>query len=927
MAKNTKTVKGIVASTSLESDQKASFSSTSPQMHPEASIAPTHRESALKDRAAATPSSPGTKKLEPEREKGEGNQTGSTKLLQRIIPIEKDSPHRLGGSKETRLIALPSKGPKYHQTQTKPFPRYYRALESPYVTKALRAVGRNVGTFRDTKMAQYLKIRGAHPRLPWPFVPAVFVATYLRPASGSEKWKPPCECNGCGEASNRAASGVLLNENIVSLEPLGESDEAPKRQSSRLPQNRHILRKKDTTCLAGNVDNTTVPSMCFDKFKREYPNTPLGKHHGATVIIGPVGIAMGWLKHLIKHITPESGKAKYRIFVNRSTWSSQNAADNPGVTQLKSQHESLFRAIDEPEYDEEENITQHLKRPDPSQDHLIIVSSNRSTPRLLKLLKPKTHVFGHIIVDEIHTSKATKGQDCYTRMHLLSATPAESGTEFLSLVYPAMRNIWNLSYPQTGGTPKITLRKDLLDDEDEFHQKFDLNKLKQAGIDAVRLLRSADTSEKALANKHEASYLQEVLGGTDGQKLLDSITLIQDFKKAKTIQRSADSLWLDGEPLTDVPPHEAEDVECKLDETSQADVNTILNEGLEEITRDSRATQKRQRKRQRKAEAAKKKKGKQPLTKAQPPVAKPDVKSGVWMKKAHLARICTSFPVIARLKREGSSRWAGADWGSGIAKEMQKARNEGQIHDFLQDHGEELIDTSPKLNALGEIHDAMVQRHSEGQSLELEKGVLSSYFPVVTEILIWYLKNIKGASVAVLTADTGANDRVSIIESFQNKGVSYNSEGDTVEGKNPQWIVGTIGVLGTGFTLTAAYRCVLFEPQWGNSEEQQFRGRIDRVALVQLAPITYSYRLICRDSEVEEGILVRQEDRARFHKMCIEPLESAAELGEASDESSEEEDDENDGDDGKSDDDQSEGSEGDGDDSEDDDNNEVIWLE
>ena len=76
------------------------------------------------------------------------------------------------------------------------------------------------------------------------------------------------------------------------------------------------------------------------------------------------------------------------------------------------------------------------------------------------------------------------------------------------------------------------------------------------------------------------------------------------------------------------------------------------------------------------------------------------------------------------------------------------------------------------------------------------------------------------------------------------------------------FIIGTPKTMGTGLTLTRAFRIVLMEPDWTTSVEEQGIGRIRRFC--QRNPITYSYRLINLNSAIEQAILKRQNRRSKF---------------------------------------------------------------
>ena len=93
-----------------------------------------------------------------------------------------------------------------------------------------------------------------------------------------------------------------------------------------------------------------------------------------------------------------------------------------------------------------------------------------------------------------------------------------------------------------------------------------------------------------------------------------------------------------------------------------------------------------------------------------------------------------------------------------------------------------------------------------------------------------------------------------------------------------RFLVGTSATLGTGFTLTKAFRIVLVEPDWLVSTELQVRKRVNRIGQRNLK--TISYRLLAPDSVIEKGILRRQCTRSVFSKLILD-FDGAAENTEA----------------------------------------------
>ena len=90
---------------------------------------------------------------------------------------------------------------------------------------------------------------------------------------------------------------------------------------------------------------------------------------------------------------------------------------------------------------------------------------------------------------------------------------------------------------------------------------------------------------------------------------------------------------------------------------------------------------------------------------------------------------------------------------------------------------------------------------------------------------------------------------------------------DTPSGNSPDILIGTLQVLGVGYTCTRAFRLILLGPSWMEMEEAQGKARIRRIG--QNNPITYTYRLICTDVQVENSILDRQAMRKAFQEMAM----------------------------------------------------------
>lgn len=120
--------------------------------------------------------------------------------------------------------------------------------------------------------------------------------------------------------------------------------------------------------------------------------------------------------------------------------------------------------------------------------------------------------------------------------------------------------------------------------------------------------------------------------------------------------------------------------------------------------------------------------------------------------------------------------------------------------------------------------------------------------------------------------------RQRLVRAFQEE---EDSNKQNPKGGIPEVLVGTTGILGVGFTCTSAFRMILLEPDWVNRVEQQAKARIRRIG--QCNAQTYSYRIICRDSRVEQNIVDRQKRRRFFQELSYEKAPTIDLTNEASD--------------------------------------------
>lgn len=118
-----------------------------------------------------------------------------------------------------------------------------------------------------------------------------------------------------------------------------------------------------------------------------------------------------------------------------------------------------------------------------------------------------------------------------------------------------------------------------------------------------------------------------------------------------------------------------------------------------------------------------------------------------------------------------------------------------------------------------------------------QKVIVFSNWTQMTDAIYDKLKS-KGHSLAVITGNTQDNERQIIVDEFQN-----NKDRCKV-------IIGTIGAMGTGLTLTAATTVIFYDEPWNKALFDQAIDRAHRIG--QKSNITV-YSLMCKDT-IDERI-------------------------------------------------------------------------
>ena len=143
------------------------------------------------------------------------------------------------------------------------------------------------------------------------------------------------------------------------------------------------------------------------------------------------------------------------------------------------------------------------------------------------------------------------------------------------------------------------------------------------------------------------------------------------------------------------------------------------------------------------------------------------------------------------------------------------------------------ITESAKLDRMGEIVENCISND--------EKVIIFSNWTQMTDAILQVLhtklKLIGRLEPAVITGNTNDSDRQRIVDRFQNNDVC-------------RVIVGTIGAMGTGLTLTAATTVIFVDEPWNKALFDQAVDRAHRIG--QKNNITI-YSIMCKDT-IDERI-------------------------------------------------------------------------
>ena len=151
-------------------------------------------------------------------------------------------------------------------------------------------------------------------------------------------------------------------------------------------------------------------------------------------------------------------------------------------------------------------------------------------------------------------------------------------------------------------------------------------------------------------------------------------------------------------------------------------------------------------------------------------------------------------------------------------------------------------------------------------------------------VFCWLKYYFRNGNVGLYHGQLKADERQALVDSFQNEELRF--------------LVGSTLVLGVGLTLTRAFRCVLMDPEWLRTSEEQAIGRVFRVGMAQPSPVTYSYRILLQGFEPERVITTRQDARGRIQTDVYSKAHTIEDVDDVLEEDTARDDDGDDGDDG-----------------------------
>ncbi|EER22853.1 SNF2 family N-terminal domain containing protein [Coccidioides posadasii C735 delta SOWgp] len=338
---------------------------------------------------------------------------------------------------------------------------------------------------------------------------------------------------------------------------------------------------------------------------------------------------------------------------------------------------------------------------------------------------------------------------------------------------------------------------------------------------------------KTLSARVQLLISKKQLSRTDQIEFRSAAHQFGQVLECLMIRRTTETSWFN-KPIMELPPNRHHDVLCSLEPKVRDELQR----------REEREIQKLKDSYMRSLQEWKK----------HGQGSKPELSSQTFFKKSRINRIIAIFPALLDLMKTEQRELKLTDeemmengWHAGGDKEAP------YIHAI-----DALANSSSKCRAIQHILQGM-GRDYRGRP---EKIVILTEFPRVVHMLeVWLQK--QGYCVAAVYSSMSVEDRDTCINAFNRDLPLPGGETDA----SPGVLISTLEILGVGYTCVRAFRLILLSPSWLERDEAQGKARIRRYG--QMNEATYTYRLVCRDVQVESNILDRQAMRKSFNELAM----------------------------------------------------------
>ncbi|EFW13350.1 conserved hypothetical protein [Coccidioides posadasii str. Silveira] len=338
---------------------------------------------------------------------------------------------------------------------------------------------------------------------------------------------------------------------------------------------------------------------------------------------------------------------------------------------------------------------------------------------------------------------------------------------------------------------------------------------------------------KTLSARVQLLISKKQLSRTDQIEFRSAAHQFGQVLECLMIRRTTETSWFN-KPIMELPPNRHHDVLCSLEPKVRDELQR----------REEREIQKLKDSYMRSLQEWKK----------HGQGSKPELSSQTFFKKSRINRIIAIFPALLDLMKTEQRELKLTDeemmengWHAGGDKEAP------YIHAI-----DALANSSSKCRAIQHILQGM-GRDYRGRP---EKIVILTEFPRVVHMLEMWLQK-QGYCVAAVYSSMSVEDRDTCINAFNRDLPLPGGETDA----SPGVLISTLEILGVGYTCVRAFRLILLSPSWLERDEAQGKARIRRYG--QMNEATYTYRLVCRDVQVESNILDRQAMRKSFNELAM----------------------------------------------------------